>query len=88
MWKRRAADKPALKAYISHKEICKEHFFDNTLGNCLLFETRSGTLKMKWWQVKCGKDKANMMCAISGEEEETAEHLVLLCKMLRLQQPS
>ncbi|EEC17833.1 hypothetical protein IscW_ISCW012362 [Ixodes scapularis] len=88
MWKRRAADKPAPQTYISHKEICKEHFFDNTLGNCLLFETRSGTLKMKWWRVKCGKDEVNVMCAISGEEEETAEHLVLLCKMLRLHQPS
>lgn len=56
MWKRRAADKPTLKAYISHK-ICREHFFDNTLGNCLLFETHSGTLNMKQWRVKCGKTK-------------------------------
>uniref|UniRef100_V5IHL9 Uncharacterized protein n=1 Tax=Ixodes ricinus TaxID=34613 RepID=V5IHL9_IXORI len=88
MWKTKAADKPALRTYISHKEIRKEHFFNNTLGNCLLFETRSGTLKMKRWWVKCGKDDANVMCACSGEEEEIVEHLVLLCKMLQLHQPS
>ncbi|KAM7301085.1 hypothetical protein ISCGN_016647 [Ixodes scapularis] len=47
----------------------------NTLGSSLLFEARSGTLRTKWWQVKCGRVEASMMCAICGEEEETMEHL-------------
>ncbi|CAN8020864.1 unnamed protein product, partial [Ixodes persulcatus] len=88
-WERRAADKPALQTYISNKkEICKEQFFDNTLGSSLLFEARAGTLRTKHWQVKCGRVEASMICAICGEEEETMEHLMLRCRMLRPLQPS
>lgn len=41
---------------------------------------------MKRWRVKCGKDEVNVMWASSGEKEESVEHLVLLCEMLRLHQ--
>ncbi|KAH9377114.1 hypothetical protein HPB48_008283 [Haemaphysalis longicornis] len=76
-WVDRAEAKPSLRLYASHKHtISQEHFYDSLPGSAMLFEARAGD------------DAEEVMCAVGGEEEETAEHIVLRCEQLNPHHPS
>lgn len=54
-WRMRAASKPAMQVYITHKQcIRREGWYDNDAGSSLMFEARSGMLKTRQWQVRSG----------------------------------
>ncbi|KAH9367370.1 hypothetical protein HPB48_010165 [Haemaphysalis longicornis] len=56
-----------------------ENFYDNLPGSAMLFEARAGVLRTRMWRRKWD-DAEEVMCAVCGEEEETAEHIVLRCE--------
>ncbi|KAH9378702.1 hypothetical protein HPB48_015787 [Haemaphysalis longicornis] len=87
-WADRAVAKPSLRLYASHKHsISQEHFYDNLPGSAMLFEVRAGVLRTRMWRWKWD-DAEEVMCAVCGEEEETAEHIVLWCEQLTAHHPS
>ncbi|KAH9373444.1 hypothetical protein HPB48_009489 [Haemaphysalis longicornis] len=53
----------------------------------MLFEARAGVLRTRMWRRKWD-DAEEVMCAVCGEEEETAEHIVLRCEQLTPHHPS
>ncbi|KAH9367702.1 hypothetical protein HPB48_011366 [Haemaphysalis longicornis] len=80
-WADRAVAKPSLRL------ISQEHFYDNLPGSAMLFEARAGVLRTRVWRRKWD-DAEEVMCAVCGEEEETAEHIVLRCEQLTPHHPS
>ena len=73
--------KSALETYRTFKqEIAKEKIYDNSRGSSLLFEARTGVLRTKTYRAKY--EGIDTLCSACGEEEETAEHLILVCKGL------
>ena len=81
LWKTGMQTKSALETYRKFKqEIAKENIYDNSRGSSLLFEARTGTLRTKTYRVKY--QEMDTLCSMCGEEEETAEHLILFCKGL------
>ena len=81
LWKTGMQTKSALGTYRTFKqEIAKENIYDNSRGSSLLFEARTGVLRTKMYRVKY--QGIDTLCCACGEEEETAEHLILFCKGL------
>lgn len=81
LWETGMQTKPALETYRMFKqEICKENIYDNSRGSSLLFEARTGVLRTKTYRVKY--QEMDTLCSVCGEQEETAEHLILFCKGL------
>ena len=69
--------------YASFKtEIAPITFCGNTLGSRLLIEARGGALRTRHYRRKYDSSVTDTTCSACGEEEETAEHLVLTCQML------
>uniref|UniRef100_A0A6G5AJK3 Putative tick transposon n=1 Tax=Rhipicephalus microplus TaxID=6941 RepID=A0A6G5AJK3_RHIMP len=60
------------------QEISKESIYDNTRGSSLLFEARTGVLRTKTYRAKY--EGVDTVCSACGEEEKTAEHLIMFCK--------
>ncbi|XP_077499550.1 uncharacterized protein LOC144110488 [Amblyomma americanum] len=81
MWKTGMLMKSALGTYrIFKQEIAKEIIYENCGGSPLLFEARTGVLWNKTYRVTC--HEIDTLCVACGEEQETAEHLILFCKGL------
>ncbi|KAH9359939.1 hypothetical protein HPB48_007062 [Haemaphysalis longicornis] len=74
-WVDWAVAKPSLRLYASHKHaISQEHFYENSPGSAMRFEARAGVLRARMWRWKWDGAE-EVMCAVCGEEEETAEHM-------------
>uniref|UniRef100_A0A6G5AGG7 Putative tick transposon n=1 Tax=Rhipicephalus microplus TaxID=6941 RepID=A0A6G5AGG7_RHIMP len=83
MWRIGMMKKSALEIYRTFKqEIAKERIYDNTRGSSVLFEARTGVLRTKTYRAKY--EAVDTVCSECGEEEQTAEHLILFCKGLQL----
>uniref|UniRef100_A0A6G5AE90 Putative tick transposon n=1 Tax=Rhipicephalus microplus TaxID=6941 RepID=A0A6G5AE90_RHIMP len=81
MWRIGMIKKSALEIYQTFKqEIAKERIYDNTRGSSLLFEASTGVLRTKTYRAKY--EGVDTVCSTCGEEEKTAEHLIMLCKGL------
>ncbi|XP_075748102.1 uncharacterized protein LOC142814045 [Rhipicephalus microplus] len=81
MWRMGMIKKSALETYRTFKqEIARERIYDNTRGSSLLFEARTGVLRTKTYRAKY--EGVDTVCSACGEEEETAEHLIMFCKGL------
>ena len=81
MWKVGMLTKSSLETYRTFKqEIAKEKIYDNSRGSSLLFEARTGVLRTKTYRAKY--EGTDTLCSACGEEEETAEHLIMFCKGL------
>ncbi|XP_075738692.1 uncharacterized protein LOC142783861 [Rhipicephalus microplus] len=81
MWRMGMIKKSALEIYRTFKqEIAKERIYDNTRGSFLLFEARTGVLRTRTYRAKY--EGVDTVCSACGEEEETAEHLIMFCKGL------
>lgn len=81
MWKLGMLTKSALETYRTFKQdIAKEKIYDNSRGSSLLFEARTGVLRTKVYRARY--EEIDTLCSACGEEEETAEHLILFCKGL------
>uniref|UniRef100_A0A6M2CZR6 Putative tick transposon n=1 Tax=Rhipicephalus microplus TaxID=6941 RepID=A0A6M2CZR6_RHIMP len=81
MWRIGMMKKSALEIYRTFKqEIAKERIYDNTRGSSLLFEARTGVLRTKTYRAKY--EGVDAVCIACGEEQETAEHLIMFCKGL------
>ncbi|XP_050042484.2 uncharacterized protein [Dermacentor andersoni] len=81
MWSTEMQTKSALETYRTFKqEIAKENIYDNSKGSSLLFEARTGVLRTKTYRARY--QEIDLVCEACGEEEETAEHLILACKQL------
>ncbi|XP_075728810.1 uncharacterized protein LOC142770846 [Rhipicephalus microplus] len=81
MWRMGMMKKSALEIYQTFKqEIAKERIYDNTRGSSLLFEATTGVLRTKTYRAKY--EGVDTVCSACGEEEETAEHLIMFCKGL------
>lgn len=52
-------------------EMAREPFFDNTVGNSLLFDARTGTLRTEVCRAKCKKTETT--CSACGEDSEETE---------------
>ncbi|KAH9369412.1 hypothetical protein HPB48_007190 [Haemaphysalis longicornis] len=87
-WAEKVVAKPSLRRYASHKHtISQEHFYADLPGSAMLFEARAGVLRTRMGRRKWD-DAEEVMCAVCGEEEETAEHIVLSCEQQNPNQPS
>uniref|UniRef100_A0A6M2CT54 Putative tick transposon n=1 Tax=Rhipicephalus microplus TaxID=6941 RepID=A0A6M2CT54_RHIMP len=74
-------NKSAQEIYRTFKqEIAKERIYDNTRGSSVLFEARTGVLRTKTYRAKY--EAVDTVCSECGEEEQTAEHLLMFCKGL------
>uniref|UniRef100_A0A6M2CV84 Putative tick transposon n=1 Tax=Rhipicephalus microplus TaxID=6941 RepID=A0A6M2CV84_RHIMP len=81
MWRIGMIKKSALEIYRTFKqEIAKERIYDNTRGSSLLFKARTGVLRTKTYRAKY--EGVDAVCIACGEEQETAEHLIMFCKGL------
>ncbi|XP_049269103.1 uncharacterized protein LOC125757570 [Rhipicephalus sanguineus] len=81
LWKIGTSMKSALETYRTFKqEIAKEKIYNNSRGSSLLFEARTGVLRTKTYRAKY--EGTDTLCSACGEEEGTAEHLILVCKEL------
>ncbi|KAG0414262.1 hypothetical protein HPB47_008609, partial [Ixodes persulcatus] len=80
-WLEGMQTKKALEGYRLNKTvIAKESIYDNSRGSSLLFEARTGVLRTRTYRAKY--QEMDTVCAACGEEDETAEHLILYCKGL------
>ncbi|MDJ1305930.1 MAG: hypothetical protein MRQ09_06910, partial [Candidatus Midichloria sp.] len=80
-WVEGMQTKTALEKYRLHKTvIVKESLYDNSRGSSLLFEARTGVLRTRMYRAKY--QEIDTVCGACGEEDETAEHLILYCKGL------
>uniref|UniRef100_A0A6G5AE77 Putative tick transposon n=1 Tax=Rhipicephalus microplus TaxID=6941 RepID=A0A6G5AE77_RHIMP len=81
MWRIGMIKKSALEVYRTFKQkIAKERVYDNTRGSSLLFEAKTGVLRTKTYRAKY--EGVDTVCSACGEEEETAEHIIMFCKGL------
>ena len=73
--------KSALEMYrLCKTDIDKESLYANSSGSSLLFEARTGVLRAKTYRARYLE--VDTVCGACGEEEETAEDLILYCKGL------
>ncbi|KAG0422365.1 hypothetical protein HPB47_001809 [Ixodes persulcatus] len=80
-WLEGMQTKKALEGYRLNKTvIAKESIYYNSRGSSLLFEARTGVLRTRTYRAKY--QEMDTVCAACGEEDETAEHLILYCKGL------
>lgn len=87
-WAEKAAAKTSLRLYSSHKHtIAKEGLYDNLPGSAMLFEARAGVLRTRMWRRRWDEG-VDLLCAACGEDEESTEHIVLMCQQLSPQHPS
>nr|XP_050025368.2 uncharacterized protein LOC126520614 [Dermacentor andersoni] len=81
MWSTEMLTKSALETYRTFKqEIAKENIYYNSKGSSMLFEARTGVLRTKTYRARY--QEIDLVCEACGEEEETAEHLILACNLL------
>uniref|UniRef100_A0A6M2CJ98 Putative tick transposon n=1 Tax=Rhipicephalus microplus TaxID=6941 RepID=A0A6M2CJ98_RHIMP len=81
MWRIGMIKKSALEIYRTFKqEIAKKKIYDSTRDSSLLFEPRTGVLRTKTYRAKY--EGVDTVCSTCGQEEETAEHLIMFCKGL------
>ncbi|KAH9382298.1 hypothetical protein HPB48_015748 [Haemaphysalis longicornis] len=74
-WADLAVAKPSLRLYPSQKHVLsQEHFYDNLPVSSTLFEARAGVFRTRMLRRKWD-DAEEVMCAVCGVEEETAEHM-------------
>ena len=57
-----------------------EGIYSNEYGSVLLFQCRTNTLKLRWWQ---GFEGGVVNCLLCGGEEETVRHFVMACRELQ-----
>ena len=72
-WRREVESKITLQLYSNNMSIWDEEIYCNRLGEVILFQCRTNTLRLKWRQDFVGRA---MDCPQCGAVEETVAHFV------------